>query len=489
MHPAMHALAALGWLSLAALGGCDALAQANQSAGAPQRAGPTAVSVFTLARQLVETAEVDSSRTPDEIKNEALRLPLRNQLASSIRKAGLESAFGDYVATAVSAWDFWDPQRDTAARQAARLIQAIERLAKAMFVAGDAEGAGTLLARRYCFGSGRLTGSFLFVAFCAPADELMLGWELDAGRLAAAARRLSDTNWKYANEVLLAERVARSFIAAGRADEGYAVLAALRSKRSITPVSIAEAYWRLGAIEEGRRSMREAAAAALDDARSDPGRGLPVMLPGVQIAMGDRDGALRTLAQIRGFDSRRLNPLRAPLAGQLAFAGLDADAFVLASAAPADREVLSNIAVGQARRGDFAAAFATVRKLQATEGPEDRLQNSALRMAVTSIVRNAARAGDTAAFTQANAMRRTPDGVVHVVTATAFGEAAQFPRDTADTRSLGDLARAGQGRFAVDHALALPTLATQLSGLESVGEALSGLPNPFYNPLAFYDPI
>src|SRR5712671_4254520 len=153
--------------------------------------------------------------------------------------------------------------------------------------------------------------------------------------------------------------------------------------------------------------MREAAASALADAEADSKKQLPVWIAGAQVAMGDRDGGIVTLRGLWRFDADRLSKIRAPLAGQLAFAGLDAEAFSLLDGTAADRAILPNIIVGQARRSDFEAAFRTLdqfRKLppRPRSSPLEVNPSIASSMAaIISILRNAARAGDTDAFGQA----------------------------------------------------------------------------------------
>ena len=484
MQRAVHAvLAVLTCLLLAPWSVCGALAQSNQPPASQRHLGhgPTAVSVFRLAKRLVETAEVENSRALDDIKNEALRLPLRNQLALSIRRAHLEPAFGDYVADAIDAWTFWDPHRDTPARLLQRHMQAIEAKAKLAFRAGDIEGAKRLLLQRDC------TNVFLMNS-CRTADEQLLTWKLDAGDLNGAARRLRETDWKYGYlRLQLAQRVARTFIDAGRADEGFDILASMRSDPNVDRAQIAEAYWRLGAVDDGHRLLREAARAAPADAKSDSTNVRAVWIAGVQMAMGDRDGAVETLAQVQRSGAAQRKPVRAPLAGRLAYVGRDADAFAVLAGSPPDAPVLSNIVVGQARRGDFDAAFATFRQLQAlVESAESKVgASSDLCTALNAIARNAARAGNTEAFTQADAIRRVRRPGARVVM--VLGGPTRIEQGVSDARSLGHLARAGKAEFAMAYALALPDLANKLEGLEAVAEALSGLRDPFYDPLEFYD--
>src|SRR5262249_6038174 len=155
-------------------------------------------------------------------------------------------------------------------------------------------------------------------------------WELDAGDLAAAARRLRQADWRRGNaRVHFAERVARAFIAAGRGPEGFALLAELQSDDNIDASLLAEAYWRLGAVEEGRTMMREAVEAAPDAAVREPAAPLPVAMAGIELAMGDRDSATAALHRMAELGGERIGLVRAPLAGRLAYAGLDTEAFAL----------------------------------------------------------------------------------------------------------------------------------------------------------------
>src|SRR5215813_8775910 len=201
--------AALGGL-LFALDSTGALAQTNRPVGERSHIGhgPTALSVLRLAKRLVETAQVGSSRALDDIKNEALRLPLRALLARSIRTAHVESSFGNYAADAIDAWEFWDPARGSARQLLRKHDERITEEARLAFLAGDEKGAKRLLVDRKC-----LT---LFV-LCESSDVLFAQWEFAAGHLTEAARRLRQTDFHSDyRELRFAERVARAFIDAGQ---------------------------------------------------------------------------------------------------------------------------------------------------------------------------------------------------------------------------------------------------------------------------------
>jgi len=475
--------AALSCLLLA-LDGRGALAQASRPVGERSQIGhgPTAVSVLRLAKRVVETAQLDGSRALDDIKNEALRLPLRAQLARSIRNARSESAFGDYVANAIDAWEFWDPRRGSPRRLLLKHDEARAEEARLAFLAGDEKGAKRLLGDRKC-----LT---IFVV-CEPPDVLFARWELAAGHLTAATRRLRQTDFQSDyREIRFAESVARAFIDAGRTREGFDVIAETGTRRNIGQVLMAQAYWRLGAVDEGRELMREATRAALKLAKSDATKAVPVSLADTQLGMGDREGAIETLNEIRGFPADRLVPIRGPLAGRLAWAGLDAEASAGVAGTLADRPVLPYIVIGQARRGDFDAAFATLRRLQALplQVTEDTVGNPGLKSAVGSIARNAARAGSTNAYAQADAIRNALHPAPRFIsTISTLGEGMRILQEDSDIRSLGDLTRAGEAHFAIAYALTRPDVSKRVEGLGRIAETLAGVPDDSYDPFAFFD--
>jgi hypothetical protein len=317
---------------------------------------------------------------------------------------------------------------------------------------------------------------------------LYMTWELESGDLPAAARRLRTTVWETKNnQIYYAARVVRAFIDAGRANEGFALLSELRSD-PVSDQAIAQTYWQLGAVEDGKAVMRAAVTAALDDAERDATKQLPVAMAGVQWAMGDREGAIFTLRRIQQFDVDRIDIVRSPLAGRLALAGNDGEALSLLDGTQADRATLANIVVGQARRGNFEIAFTTLeqlRKLPATT-QEDSAIKPGPKIAATSIARNAARAGDAPAFMRADAIRREGSPGSGIVIA-LDGEGTRVMREDSDTRSLRSLVRAGKARIAVEYALTFPDLSKKVEGLGMIAEELAGLPDPSYDPFGFFD--
>jgi hypothetical protein len=457
-----------------------AIAQSNSMAnGSGAGNQPTALSVVALAQGLIENTTTETSRAREEVRNEAIRLPLRHRLALSMNKIGHESIFGDYVATALAAWEFWDPQRESPQRQALRRAEEIATKAKATFLAGDPEGARLVLLERDC-------SKIALSGYCRPdidADSLFLTWELETGDLSAAVRRLRETNWKFSSmQIRYTERVVRALVAAGMHDEGFQILSELRTRLDLDEVAVSQTYWRLGAVEEGKSLMRRAARSALFEATRDPRKELPISIAGMQLAMGDKEGGVDTLRQILQFGPDRLGVVRGLLAGRLALANLDSNAFSLLDTTLADRGVLANIVIGQARRLDFDAAFKTLDQLRRLPAAtrEDSFRNSGLQRAVDAIARNAARVGDVEVYVRADAIRRQLDPGVFICT-------AQVLQENSDTVSLGSLARAGKAKFAIGYALALPDLSKRVEGLAVISEALAGLPDPSEDPLGFFD--
>jgi tetratricopeptide (TPR) repeat protein len=433
-----------------------------------------------MARDMVEGLMVEGSRELEEARNEVIRLPLRYRIALSMRKTGQESAFNDYVLEALGAWEFWDPQRNSSDGAVKRRHERLEADARRAFVAGDVASASRLLRERECKPD---TPSCLTPVL--GADSILLNWELKVGRLSAAARRLRETDWTTKSvHIDQAGQVARAFMDAGKPEEGLAILSELRPEQASEQALIAQIYWRLGEVAQSRSLMREAAQAALSDAKRD----LPVSLAGQQLSIGDRDGAIDTLRRIQQLDPDRLATVRALLAGRLAFAGLDADARALLDGKMVDGAVLANIIVGQARRHDFDAAFRTLQELRKwpPARQEDNAGNSGYRSAITSIARNAARAGDADAFRRADAIRREL-GSGRCVVVSSPERGTQVLHDDSDTRSLGALARAGKAGAALEHARALPDPSKRVEALGLIAEALAGLPDPHDDPFGFFD--
>jgi len=465
--------AGLACLVLGALVSPAAFGQSVESETPVRRTGdePTVFSVLVMAKEAAESG-----------RNEAVRLPLRYRVAVSARITGQEAAFGEYVINAITGWEFWDPFRSSPERLAERQHQKLEAEAKRAFLTGDAEGARRLLGERQCRPGMCVSSAFSI-------DSLFLNWELETGDLSAATRRLRETDWKRQKDLQIhyAGRVAKAFIDAGRANEGFEILSELHSNPDVDRALIAQTYWRLGAIEEGKTLMRAAVNAAFDEAERDRNKQLPAVMAGVQWAMGDRDGAIDTLRRIQQFSADRLHMVRAPLAGRLAFAGLDADAFSLLEDTVADRAILANIVIGQARRGDFDAAFETLERLPKFALPriEDNSGNPGPVTAVGSIMRNGARAGNADAFRRAEAIYRE----LRPRWARGFTIVLGPHKlvDNPEMQVLRDLARAGQARLALEYALAAQDLEEKVQGLCRVAEGLADLPDPYYDPLGFLD--
>src|SRR6266508_2950967 len=306
---AQSLVTALACLLLSPLISPAALGQTDLSGAGSRHTGgePSVLSVLTLAKDVVESG-----------RNEAIRLPLRNDLAESMRKTGQESAFGDYVVDALNAWEAWDLPRASPLRKAVRTNHAIRAEARRAFLGGDPESARHLL--RDC------QHVVFIVGYCASTDAAInsqfLQWELETGDLPAALGRFRQTDKGTKAHIHEAGRVAEALIKAGRRDEGLEILSELRANPLLDKALIAEIYWRLGAVEEGKNLMRLAVRAAIDKDERDSRKRSPVTMAGVQLAMGDRDGgieALRRIAQL-GADHPVLH---APLAGRFAFAGLD----------------------------------------------------------------------------------------------------------------------------------------------------------------------
>jgi tetratricopeptide (TPR) repeat protein len=223
-------------------------------------------------------------------------------------------------------------------------------------------------------------------------DWRFLLWEIEAGNLSAAVHRLNTSVWNSADvHVGMAEQVANAYLASGRSQEAIDLLLQLATLPSNARQSLGKALWRVGAPEQGRAAFREAVASELAAAEADDKKSLPVDLARIQLVMGDRAGALETLARIQAlaapleYDPQALMPpnpryttltiraerwrqARDRTAGVLAQAGLDDQAFALLHEAAANQpDILKRIMRGQAARGDFDAAFRTFDRLR--QGP------------------------------------------------------------------------------------------------------------------------
>jgi hypothetical protein len=439
---------------------------------------PTAFSVLTMAKELAETGKLIASDDVKEVTNEVVRLPLRYRVALTIRRTGYQSAFGDYVDAAIRAWDVWDPQRSSPERELWRTSARLTEAARTAFLQDDPTKAGNLLRERAC--KPIPLGDHCFLGDLAIYVQF-LRWEFETGMVSAALRRLNETDWASGKgwtiegvKTAYARQMAQALIKAGRANEAFEFLAELRASSTSDKGAIAEAYWRVGADEEGRMLMRDAVTAALIDAEADANKPLPVWMAGIQIAMGDREGGIASLRRLRNVGGLRLNRILPQVAGRLAFAGQDHEAFSLLAGGSEESMLLANIVVGQARRGDFEAAFQTLERLRNAPQPKSREINPGLATpsgAVISIVRNAARAGDTDAFRRAVFMYQE-----------MFRQ-----RGWRGSAPLRDLARVGKGTVALEYALATQSLEEKVSSLCMVAEGLAGLDDANYDPLGFLD--
>jgi len=153
---------------------------------------PTAFYVLTLAKEIADTGKVGASQDVNEVRNEAVRLPLRHRVALTIRKTGHESAFGDYVDIAISAWDVWDPQRSSPEHELWRKSARLTADARIAFLMDDPTRAENLLRERAC--KPIPLGDHCFLRDLAIHSQF-LNWELEAGRVSAALRRLNEADW------------------------------------------------------------------------------------------------------------------------------------------------------------------------------------------------------------------------------------------------------------------------------------------------------
>ena len=441
---------------------------------------PTILSVLSLAKDIIETAKFESSHDLDEVKSEVIRIPLRHLLALTMRKTGYEPAFDDYVGKATAAWEVWDPSGSSPEGQARRKSESLTADARLAFFSGDPDGARSLLFERPCEPN---LGSPIS-DHCVMGDFAIhiqfLKWDLEVRRVSAALRRVDETNWdRWGTADLIKAGFHREFVEAlidvGRVRDALDFLAKLRSGTRPEKSILAQTYWHAGAVQEAQELMREVVAGALVGAETDPQKPFPTILAGIQILMGDRDGGIGTLRRVRQYSNGNADRVRAPLAGYFALAGLDDEAFSLLDGTSADREILATIIIGKARRGDFETALQTLDKLREL-APEPLAGLPQISVftdseAVISIVRNAARAGDT------NVLRRA---------LVAYGE-MRPPGTGREAAFLRDLARVGKAQDALEFALGAEGVEEKILNLCMVAEGLAGLPDPNYRPLTFQD--
>src|SRR5262249_10179425 len=132
-------------------------------------------------------------------------------------------------------------------------------------------------------------------------------------------------------------------------------------------LEVATLYWFLEAREQARKVLRAAVAKRFEEAiksieaaKRNPKRSREPFAPlealvglsGTQLQMNDREGALSTFRRLQTLEHPWFELIRPGLAGRMALANLDAEAFAFVIGGVRDCAALANIAVGQARRGD-----------------------------------------------------------------------------------------------------------------------------------------
>jgi hypothetical protein len=431
---------------------------ADQSSSAEPADGvdePTIVSVLTLAKEAAESP-----------RQEVERLPLRHRVAMSMRRTKMEHVFGDYADDAIGAWKAWNPENASPQADVRRREQDLYARAKRAFLAGDSEQARHLLSEcewRPYGTTCQLGGMFI--------QSQLVHWELGKGDLAAAQHRVVVGEWvNPLARMMAAQAVARAFKAAGRSTDG---LDFIRSLPEFYPLGLAEILCDLGAHDEAARLLRATAAAALADAggETDQQKRLPVEVATVQLKIGDRQGAIETLRRIVAFPadrrSTRWQLIQLEVAADLAWAGMDEDAFVLLAGATEGESgpILQSIVGGQAVRGDLEAAFATLERLRSvsSQNPGHQLNVS---NALATIAGKAALRGDEAAFRRAAAIKREIDPR-WAARGTWFG-----------AEVLRELARVGKAKVALEFALASQDLTRRVEALCMVAEGVAGLGRP-----------
>lgn len=480
--------------ALGVAGGAAARAQIKPVARSPASDEPSVVSVLRMAVDIAEGAH-----------HEAMRLPLRYRVAVTIKKTRQELSFGSFVGDSISFWDQWDPTRSWIDRELDRRHAAIEAEAKRALLSGDKERAKDLLGQRMCKPP-------LLTCKHVNADRLLLQWEIQSGDLEGAAHRLATTDWMSGYGTADAtHEVARAYLDAGERRKALALIAGLSALPGINERMIAAEYWRLDAREEAKAALRRHVASELDAAARDQNKRLPGEVPAMQWAMDDRDGANETLRRLQAFDKSRVAPVRAPIAGFLALTGRDSEADALLENNTGDAATLAYIVAGQARRGDFDAAFGTLEKLRALATPtmidgsslappvfDDNFSSPGPVVAVATIERLAARAGNVEAFEKADAIRRdmnppdTPRWAITMAYRTVLPPkdriySSKFTTNNASTPVLADLARTGHAKLAVEYALLADARVDKIDGLCAVAIGLAGVPSPTSSPFGFFE--
>lgn len=466
------------------------------------------VSILTQAKDIAETAATEKERAA-----------LRRRVAQFIENTGKAAAFGSYVESVLGSRETraqeYYRERPVETRNLKRYVDA-----KLAFLNGDSARAREIL--RGCERTAPLS------CFNEPwLESYFVTWDLEAGKLVDVLQRLRTTNWASNDfKASIAKRIAHAYAAAGRRAEAVAILL----DRELAPApehAFAEDLWKFGEREVGIRLQRHAVAEALIAARQDVKKRLPVELAGVQIAMGDNEGAIKTLrallrlavpleydlplprpsdVPVESWDPRaKLTPAadrwiidRALLVETLAWAGLNSDAFAMLGEPPVDDAlVLRNIVIGQAKRGDFESAFKTLELIRTKElriaqtwwrplpdalkltgansyelreSPLDPLDENrkawSFFVGASAIAKHAARSGNENVFTRACAANQ---------------QVNHRSRNACPAGVLRHLAKAGHVEAAVEFALASQDPSARVMGLGFIAEGIAGIPDPLDN--------
>lgn len=459
--------------------------------------GITVVSVLAMAKDEAERAPTEDAR-----------LSLRMRVSWAMESTKTEGAFGSYVADSRAAWrERW---RDPNYEQTLKNFE-LFRQAKDAFLSGDVERSKELLqqcrpvSHPYdCLREGML-------------DWRFLNWEIESENLSAALHRLNTTSWRDQDaRIGVAAVVSEAYFKSNRRQEAVEILRRLRADSPHAKRLLGIALWKVGAVEEGRAMLRDAVTAALAEAKTDVTKSLPVDLARIQLVIGDRDGALQTLASFHKlaapleYDPKALSTpnsllttltrasfrwceARDKIAGIYALAGLDADAVALMDEPAADQtQVLRGIVRGHAARGDFDAAFQTLehlrgpltvpeRPLTILPGPK---QSGPYEVRTRTLSDDAGHLMKPLLCDLARiaAHQARPD-----VVEKAFARERALPRtffrvEWADV--LKDHAKAGHSESALRLALSLDGPSTRINALTAIAEGMSGLSSTVaYDPL------
>jgi tetratricopeptide (TPR) repeat protein len=383
---------------------------------------------------------------------------------------------------------------DWAKKEIIRRREAIEAAAKKEYLANNIAEARDLLQKRNCeFWINRCSHEN------ANPEMLFIRWDMDAGNLSKAAQRVAEGEDTPTAPLLYhINLVGRAFVDALMYKEGIEFLSKVRDKIAPSP-TVATLYWFLGARDEARQFLRRAVKHQLESAEKDTKRVPPAHLAGTQLQMNDREGALSTFKALRVFDEQQFTKIRATLAGRMALANLEEEAFALLKGDVRDHSALANIAVAQARRGNHDAAFRTIERIgslpslrQHEASPsnnpsvilpiiEDR--NPSARDALVTIMRIAARTGDLSMFRRANRVAATLEP--KQAPSRPYDSPSETPR-LSGPYVFEDLTRAGHANFALEAAQSIVRLPEKIAALCATAEALV-LPAELYNPFVFFE--